>query len=272
MHAPPRVRAALPSRYRFISSLSALGLLLIAAPAAAQDDAPPPKAVEPPAAHPAASGAEAKVPSLSLSLERVGGIGYAKASSSESGSDASVSLVAFGVGGVTPNPFAIPRLGLDFILPSQITLGGAIGFTRLSASTSDSGKSQDIGSVFLYTATPRIGYRIPLSEHVDLTPRAGLTFAGASFSPSGSKSSASVFALAIGADAPLAFRLTDSFNLLAGAALDYTVSATVTTESTTTTTVSGPGTPATTTSKSNTSDIKGSLFSMQAWIGIGGYL
>jgi hypothetical protein len=179
--------------------------------------------------------------------------------------------VALGIGGVTPNPFAIPRLGLDFILPSNLTLGGAIGFTRLSASTSSGSKSQDIGSVFLYTITPRIGYRIPLSEKVDITPRAGLTFAGASASPSDSSNDASIFAIAIGADAPVAFRLTDSFNVLVGVGLDYTVSATVST-TTTSSTTTGVGGTTTTSTKTQSDDVKGALFSMQAWLGIGGYL
>ena len=259
------------------SSLTALAVLFVAAPAAAQDEVPPP------AAGPVAAGAaapEPKVPGVSIALERVGGIAYGKASSSEGNGEDSVSVTAFGIGGVTPNPFAIPRLGVDFILPSNLTLGGAVGFSRVSGSVSSSNssgsstRSEDIGSVFLYTLTPRIGYRIPLSSHVDFTPRAGLTLAGASASPANSNDgSASIFALAIGADAPFAFRLTDSFNLLAGAALDYTVSATVTTESRSSTIVTGPG--GTTTSTSNavrSEDVKGSLFSMQAWLGLGGYL
>jgi hypothetical protein len=260
---------------RVASSLVALGLLLVAVPAAAQDEATPavaPAAPAGPAAGAAAAPApEAKVLSFSLALERVGGIGYAKAASSE-GKDSSVSLVALGVGGVTPNPFAVPRLGLDFILPSNLTLGGAVGFTRLSASTSSGNRSEDVGSVFLYTLTPRVGYRIPLSDKIDLTPRAGLTFAGASASPSDSKNDASIFALAIGVDAPLAFRLTDSFNLLAGAAIDYTVSATVTTTSTSTTVVGGPGGTTSSSTSTKSEDLKGTLFSMQAWLGIGGYL
>ena len=256
------------ARVRAASSFAALGFVLYASSAAAQDGAPAPTPTNPPAALPSAS--EEKVPSLSLALERVGGIGYAKAASSDS--DSNVSLVALGVGGVTPNPFAVPRLGVDFIMKANLTLGGAVGFTHLSASTGDKNSSQDVGSVFLYTLTPRVGYRIPLSEHVDLTPRAGLTFAGASYSPpSGSNGSASVFAVAIGADAPFAFRLTDSFNLLAGVAADYTVAATVTTESSSTTVTTGPG-GSTTSNSSKTEDLKGSLFSLQAWIGIGGYL
>lgn len=251
----------------------ALASLFFALPAAAQDEAATPTA--PPASASASTSAptgaaEAKVPSFSIALERVGGIGYAKAAAKDS--DDSLSLVALGVGGVTPNPFAVPRLGLDFILPSNLTLGGAIGFTRLSASTSSGSKSQDVGSVFLYTLTPRIGYRIPLSEKVDITPRAGLTFAGASASPSDSKNDASIFAIAIGADAPVAFRMTDSFNLLVGAGIDYTVSATVSSTSTSSTTVSGGTTGSTTTTSTKTEDVKGSLFSMQAWLGIGGYL
>ena len=241
----------------FASSTAALALFLVAAPAAAQDETPKPASA-------AAAASEAKPPSLSLALERAGGIGYAKATSTEGTSDSSVSLTALGVGGVTLNPFAVPRVGLDFILPSNLTLGGAVGFTRLSGSTSSGNRSEDIGSAVLYTLTPRVGYRIPLSDRIDLTPRGGLTFAGGSFSPADSRNEASIFAIAISADAPFAFRLTDSFNILVGAALDYTVSANVTT----TTTSGGAG--GTTTNRSE--EVKGSLFSAQAWLGMGGYL
>jgi hypothetical protein len=245
--------------------LSSLAMLLVAAPAAAQDETP--RAAPPSVPAPAAP--EAKQPSVSLALERAGGIGYAKASSTDTNSDSSLSLTALGVGGVTLNPFAVPRVGVDFILPSNLTLGGAVGFTRLSGSTSSGSKSQDIGTAILYTLTPRIGYRIQLSDKVDFTPRGGLTFAGASFSPADSKNDASIFAIAIGADAPFAFRLTDSFNILVGAAVDYTVSANVTTTSTSTT-VTGTGTTTSTNTKSD--EVKGTLFSMQGWVGIGGYL
>jgi hypothetical protein len=270
MNPLPRVRASRVSPVA--SSLVALALLLVALPAAAQDDAATP--TSPPASasvasSPSAGAAEGKQPTFSLALERVGGIGYAKAAAN-TGND-SLSLVALGVGGVTPNPFAVPRLGLDFILPSNLTLGGAVGFTRLSASVSSGSQSQDVGSVFLYTLTPRIGYRIQLSDKVDLTPRAGLTFAGASVSPSDSKNDASIFAIAVGADAPVAFRLTESFNVLVGVGIDYTVSATAST-TTTSSTVNGGPTGSTTSTSSRTDDLKGSLFSMQAWLGLGGYL
>lgn len=262
------------------ASLLAVCLLLVSAPALAQDDPvttppPPVTTMAPPVittapAAPASTGvADAKSPSWSIALERVGGIGYAKATD-ESG-DNSVSVTALGIGGVTPNPFAIPRVGVDYITESGVTVGGAAGFSRISASAASKNDSQDVGSVILYTFTPRVGYRIPLSEHVDLTPRAGLTLAGASLSPAEGNSSASIFAVAIGADAPFAFRLTNSFNLLAGVGLDYTVSATATAKTESTTVVSGPG-GSTTTKDTDEAEAKGSLFSLQGWIGLGGYL
>lgn len=158
---------------RAASSLAAVAILLVAAPAAALDDATtetaeaqplPPVAADP--------GHEANVPSFSLAFERVGG-GYAKATGNKDG-DGNVSLVAFGIGGVTPNPFSVPRLAGDFILRSGLTLGGAIGFTRLSADASTGSTSNDLGSVFLYTLTPRVGYRIPLTEKVDFTRDPGV--------------------------------------------------------------------------------------------------
>lgn len=254
---------------RFTSPLAAIALLFVAAPASAQDGAAPAPAASASVsalATPGLAAPEPKQPSLSIALERAGGLGYAKASSSDA--DGGVSVTAFGVGGVTPNPFAIPRVGVDAILPSNLTLGGAVGFSRVSGSLNEKSKSTDIGSVVLYTLTPRVGYRIALSDKIDLTPRAGLTFAGGSASPGEGNNSASIFAIAIGADAPLAFRLTDSFNILVGAAVDYTISATVTTDQQRSTSQPGGGT----TSSTRTDDVKGSLFSMQAWLGLGGYL
>lgn len=244
-----------------LCSLSCLAVASFAVPASAQEPVPPlPPAAAPPPAPAAAAApseaaapAESKTPKVSLALERVGGIGYARVSATDD--DASVSAFTIGVGGPTVNPFAIPRLGLDFILPSGLTIGGALGFARLSASTTQGSKSEDIGSVFVYTFTPRVGYRIPLSDRVDITPRGGFTFLGASATLGNGKNddTAGVFAVAVGADAPLAYRLTDSFNLLFGAGLDVTVAATAT-------------------AGDRSSDIKGSLLSLQGWLGMGGYL
>lgn len=204
-----------------------------------------------------AQDAPARPPSISIALERVGGLSYAKTSASNSNDSAS--LFSIGVAGATINPYAIPRLGIDYITPGGLTVGGALGFTRFSGSSSSGNTSSDLGSVTLYTLTPRVGYRIPLSPRVDLTPRGGLTLAGGSITTGDGRDSNGVFAVAVGVDAPFAFRLTDSFNILAGAGADFTVAATASSTSN-----SG--------ASSSSSDIKGSFWSLQAWLGIGGYL
>src|SRR5262245_52350652 len=89
---------------------------------------------------------------LSLGLERVGGFTYAVVSATDS--DNSVSYVGFGVGGVTLKPYSVPRVGVDYVLSSGLTLGGALGFSRVSGSTKSGGTSTDLGSAFLYTLTP----------------------------------------------------------------------------------------------------------------------
>ncbi len=233
---------------------AAIAVVSSAAPAFAQEPAPPPPA---PAPTPEEKLQRAM---FSLALERAGGISFAHVSAKDSNDSAS--LFTFGVAGATINPYAVTRLGLDYILEGGISIGGALGFTRFSGSSSGSGSSTDLGSVILYTLTPRVGYRLPLSPRVDLTPRLGLTIAGASVSGGGNSSETdSIFALAIGADAPVAFRLTDSFNLLLGAGFDLTLTASTSSSS------SNNGS-----SSSSSNDVKGSLYSLQLWLGVGGYI
>jgi hypothetical protein len=100
-----------------------------------------------------------------------------------------------------------------------------------------------------------------VAPEFDITPRAGLTLAGGSVSSGDGKSSAGVFAVALSAEGVAAWRVTRSFNLLGGVALDYTISATASSSSS-----SSSGT------SSSSSDVKGSLFAGQLWLGIGGYL
>lgn len=210
---------------------------------------------------------------VSLALERVGGLSYTKASAKDS--DTSASLTVFQLGGVTVNPYAAPRLGVDLLLESNLTLGAALSVGRYSVSasgastttvtgaggttTTTSSSSQDLGSLFIYTLTPRVGYRVAASPDFDVTPRAGLTLAGGSVSNGGSSGSAGVFALALDAEVVGAYRATQSFNLLAGVGFDYTVAASASSSS-------GSG------SSSSSTDIKGGLFAMQLWLGVGGYL
>ncbi len=229
-----------------LASLGSLGALLVPAPASAQGASSGAPAMT--------SASEPKAPSLSVAVERVGGIAYAGLFSDDFND--SLSAFSVGVGGPTLNPFAVPRVGVDFITNSGLTLGGGAGFTRIALSSSNQVESDYLGSALIYTLTPRVGYRIRLAERIDLTPRAGVTFVGGSLS-SGDNERGSIFAVAVGLDAPVAYRLTRSLNLLAGASADYTVAVS---------TSSSSG------SESNAESVDASLLSVQLWLGLGGYL
>jgi hypothetical protein len=197
-------------------------------------------------------------PRVSIAVERVGGVSYLNAF--DKNSSAATSLTVFGIGGVTVNPYSAPRLGIDAILDNGLTIGGGASIQRFSLSATDTnGRSQSIGSLFIYTLEPRVGYRIPVSPDFDITPRGGLTLAGGSISSAQDNSSAGLFALALSGEGVFAWRATRSFNLLAGLGADYTISAT------------GSTTNSSGTSNSS-QDIKGGLFALQLWLGIGGYL
>lgn len=207
-----------------------------------------------------ADEADGKAPRVSLAIERIGGFSYTKVSAKDS--DNSASLTAFALGGVTANPYVAPRLGVDVILDPGITLGAGMSVARFGLSSTQTSNnvssSTDIGSLFIYTLTPRVGYRAAVSPDFDITPRAGVTLAGGSASSGDGKQSYGVFALALSGEAVAAWRATRSFNLLAGLGLDYTVTASS----------SSSGSSGTSTS----SDIKGGLFAGQLWLGMGGYL
>jgi len=195
---------------------------------------------------------------VSVALERVGGFSYTRASAKDT-SD-SGSLTAFQIGGVSANPYSAPRLGVDLILESNLTLGAGLSIGRYSLSSTSGSTTQDIGSLFIYTLTPRVGYRFAASPDFDVTPRAGLTLAGGSVTDgSNNGGSSGVFALALAGEVVGAYRATQSFNLLAGLSFDDTVSA-----SASSTSSSG--------SSSSSQDIKGGLYALQLWLGVGGYL
>src|SRR5262249_30679910 len=96
----------------------------------------------------------------------------------------------------------------------------------------------------IFTLTPRVGYRIPLSKHVDLTPRLGGTIATTSATGTPTQT-----ALGVGVDAAFAVRVTDRFHILL--CPEFVVAAASSGDS---------GSP------------KETLVSFQAWLGVGGYL
>lgn len=74
------------------------------------------------------AASSAAAPSVSLAVERLGGLSYVSASSN----NISVSAMAIGA---SPNPYGLPRVGIDYIMRSGITIGGGLGFGTASSTS-----------------------------------------------------------------------------------------------------------------------------------------
>ncbi|MDB4940881.1 MAG: hypothetical protein JWP97_415 [Labilithrix sp.] len=254
-------------RFAFVVPVFAAATLLAARPAFAQDEAAaPPAIVTTPAPAPVTTPAP-EVPAekkirASVAIERVGGLSYSNVSSGDGGG--SLSAVGYVIGGPSVNPDSSPRLGVDAIFGNNITLGAALAGGTYAVKTKDQDASDHLS---LFIIAPRIGYRIPLSKNWDLTPRGVVTIEGGTLSAGDDDSAkSSVVALGLGAEGVLAYRATSSFNLLAGVGFDHTVAASATTRSTT------YGINGEAVTSADTKGIDGALFTLQLWIGIGGYL
>jgi hypothetical protein len=192
---------------------------------------------------------------LSVSLERVAGFSYGSARL-DAVNGGSFGATAFTLAGAAIDPIDLPRAGGDVILPSGLTLGGALGYSHAEVGIHpDGGQSSTLdGEVWLLS--PRAGYRIPMSPLIDLWPRAGITFARAGFTD-GSNNTYSLFYTALSLDLAAALRVTNSFNVLGGIAYDHVVAA------------SGSETEG-----GMPVDLKagGQLLAGSLWFGIGGYV
>ena len=237
---------------------------------------------------PAEARADEAPVGLSLSIERVAGIAYASLRPSSSGT--SLGATTFGIAGPAINPIALPRVGIDVVLPIGLTLGGAIGYGHASLSESEStGAESDSFTGNAWLVSPRVGYLFHVAPIFDLWPRAGITFAGANLqepdsqtcstfnSPAGAPLGAgtidtsctstpgpseSIFVVAASIEVAAALRLTRSFNVLGGIAYDHVFAAS---GSTTTQQSSGSST-------SSDAQVQGRYLGAQLWFGLGGYV
>ena len=105
------------------------------------------------------------------------------------------------------NLLMIPRLGIDYFIGRNFTLGGNVGI--FSNSIND--RSQ---TAFLLGF--RVGYALRLGHVVSLWPRAGLSYSSASVEGS----NADYYNFGLTVDAPFAFALTEGFAFTLGPTLD----------------------------------------------------
>ncbi|MGA2451654.1 MAG: hypothetical protein ABTD50_23605 [Polyangiaceae bacterium] len=191
-------------------------------------------------------------------------------------------MTSVGLGGPALNPLGLPRAGADVILPTGLTLGGAVGYGNVSLSANPNSGSSTSVSGDAWLLAPRVGYVLHLAPFFDLWPRAGVTFGEAEGSipsslvtatscpdstASGSSctttstttasQSASIFAVSISPEVVAVLRLTGSLNVLGGVSLDYVVATSASAGS------SG---------NSQSVDSGGTYYGVQGWIGLGGYV
>jgi hypothetical protein len=113
-----------------------------------------------------------------------------------------------GLGWTAPvNMLTIPRLGIDYFITRNFTLGGNIGL--FSSSTND------ITSTGLLLAF-RAGYALRLGHAVSLWPRGGFSYTSVSVE----SRSADSYTFALTLDVPFYFALTEGFALTLGPSLD----------------------------------------------------
>lgn len=109
---------------------------------------------------------------VTFGAERLFGFHYAKNSWEDANNNRwsnSGTSVGFGWLFAQHMQFNQPRLGVDFFVVDDISLGGAIGFFSASGRNG----ALDHGG-FLFS--PRVGFNIPLSQIVTFWPKVGLTY------------------------------------------------------------------------------------------------
>lgn len=200
---------------------------------------------------------------LRVGVERMFGFTYnALTSSSESTTggvtttrESTTTWTAFNVFGsgfsaVTPallvlNPLQAPRLGIDYELPSHLTLGGAIFFSWNSVRDADGDGYSAVG----FGLAPRVGYSLRLTERLSFWPRAGVSFSYVGTSPRDAGTTslttrATYVPLWVNVEPMLTLAATQSFLFTFGLLLDIPLVGTV--SSTSRTTVGGVVTERTT--------------------------
>ncbi|MCK6534430.1 MAG: hypothetical protein L6Q84_15760 [Polyangiaceae bacterium] len=138
-----------------------------------------------------------------------GSIHYEDASDNEA--DWDQSGLGFGWG-ANAYPFNVPRLGFDYFITDQLSIGGALGYAEFDGDD-DNNFDADTEAFIL---APRVGYFIGFNETFAFWPRGGLTYH--SLDPEGDRNSQSGLALTL--EAMFTISPAPHFAFLAGPTFD----------------------------------------------------
>jgi hypothetical protein len=133
-----------------------------------------------------------------------------------------------------PSPYTVPRLGFDYAIIPNLTIGGALGFasSSLSVKTDRAGATttQDGDTVTSFLISPRVGYIIGISDSIGIWLRGGFTYFNISAkSPevNGRKTTNSANGLAFSLDPILVLSPVDHFGFFGGLMLDLPLTGTL---------------------------------------------
>jgi hypothetical protein len=134
----------------------------------------------------------------------------------------------------TPSPYTVPRIGFDYAIIPNLTIGGALGFASSSVSIKSERNgatvTQDGDTVTAFLISPRVGYIIGISDSVGIWLRGGFTYFNLSDKGpevNGRKSTNSVNGFAFSLDPILVLSPVDHFGFFGGIMVDLPLSGTL---------------------------------------------
>ncbi len=163
-----------------------------------------------------------------ISAERMFGVGFTW-DSVDVGADDNATLSTFNLSvlsnplGTTTNTYSFPRMGFDFFIAENLSIGAALGFAYTSFDEDDELQGFALGdSITTFLAAPRVGYAFMFADGIGIWPRVGVTWLWASTSGNGADLTANRFALTF--EAPFVISPTDNVAFLIGPKFDLGLS------------------------------------------------
>lgn len=103
-----------------------------------------------------------------FSAERLFGFSNDKFSLDDPGNDVTYKGFGFGWSGAGTTPYNSPRLGLDYFISSNLSVGGALGYSTFEVEDGNDSSG--------FILAPRVGYMLGISDVFGFWPRGGFTY------------------------------------------------------------------------------------------------
>jgi hypothetical protein len=165
---------------------------------------------------------------VAFSAERMFGVGWTWDSVDAGDEDLTnttfnLSVLSNPLANVT-NTYSFPRVGIDYFIVDNISIGAALGFAYASFDPDEQLQAASpFDSVTAFLAAPRVGYAMMFGDHIGIWPRVGVTWINYTFSGEGdAEESADRFALT--GELPFVIQPTDNAAFLIGPTIDLGLS------------------------------------------------